>query len=163
MRDKEKCCVVFTLFEITGNILFMIPQQKRLHLADTMMHNIIKLRITFFVDIMSFKSTIDTKLREFQYKYIIRIIPQAYLFLNVIQFNRISNFYNSYIETVNHFFWECHYTQKFWSELKTFLATININIEFNIFTVTFGIIGKGQKNQLLNFIIISSKYFIFKS
>ena len=50
---------------------------------------------------MPFKSTIDTKLREFQYKYIMRIIPtNKFLFkCNLVQSN-LCDFCNSYIETL---------------------------------------------------------------
>ena len=117
-----------------------------------------------FIYTLPFKSTIDTKLREFQYKYIMRIIPtNKYLFKCNLTQSNLCDFCSSYIETVNHLFWECHYVQHFWSELKTYLSNLNINITFDLSTITFGVIEKGLHNTLKNYILICSKYFIFRS
>ena len=113
---------------------------------------------------LPFKTTIDTKLREFQYKYIMRIIPtNTYLFKCKIVTSNLCDFCNSYTETVNHLFWECQSAQQFWSELKTFLNNINIIVTFDLQNITFGIEGKGLRNSLINFIIICGKYFIFRN
>ena len=113
---------------------------------------------------LPFKTIIDTKLREFQYKYIMRIIPtNTYLFKCKITMSNLCDFCNSYTETVNHLFWECQNSQQFWSELKTFLANKNINITFDLLNIIFGVEGKGVHNSLINFIIICGKYFIFRS
>jgi hypothetical protein len=117
-----------------------------------------------FIYNLPFKTTIDTKLREFQYKYIMRIVPtNKYLFKCKLVPSTLCDFCNSYIETVNHLFWECHNTQQLWSGLQSLLTNLNINITFDLLTITFGIKGKGLQNSLLNFIIISGKYFIFRS
>ena len=117
-----------------------------------------------FIYTLPSKTTIDTKLREFQYKYIMRIVPtNKYLFKCKLVPSTLCDFCNSYIETVNHLFWECHNTQQFWSGLQSLLTNLNINITFDLLTITFGIKGKGLHNSLLNFIIISGKYFIFRS
>ena len=93
-----------------------------------------------------------------------RIIPtNKYLFKCKLVPSTLCDFCNSYTETVNHLFWECQNTQQFWSELQSMLKDLNINITFNILNITFGIEGKGLQNALLNFIIISGKYFIFRS
>ena len=113
---------------------------------------------------LPFKTIIDTKLREFQYKYIMRIIPtNTYLFKCKLVMSNLCDFCNSYTETVNHLFWECQNSQQFWSELKTFLTNKNINITFDLLNITFGVEGKGVHNSLINFIIICGKYFIFRS
>ena len=104
---------------------------------------------------LPFKTTIDTKLREFQYKYIMRIIPtNTYLFKCKLAPSNLCDFCSSYTETVNHLFWECHYSQQFWSELKTFLTNINIIVTFDLRNITFGVEGIGLRNSLINFIII---------
>ena len=46
---------------------------------------------------------------------------------------------------------------------KTFLTNINIIITLDLFTITFGVKERGFHNTLKNFIIICSKYFIFRS
>ena len=93
-----------------------------------------------------------------------RIIPtNKYLFKCNLTQSNLCDFCNSNIETVNHLFWECHYAQNFSAELKTFLSNINIIITFDLFTVTFGLIDKVSQNTIKNYMIICSKYFIFRS
>ena len=67
------------------------------------------------------------------------------------------------IETVKHLFWECHQSQLFWSQLKTFLLGLGIVIELNYKLICFGNLNVPLKQHLLNFIIISANYFIFRN
>ena len=66
-----------------------------------------------------------------------------------------------YIDSLNHLFWECHLIQIFWRDLQIFLATKNINIDFNFEIISFGILDKVYLQCTKNFIIFSAKYFIF--
>ena len=47
--------------------------------------------------------------------------------------------------------------------IKTFLAELNIELTLNYKTICFGKMVNIKKDILVNFIIISAKYFIFKS
>ena len=106
------------------------------------------------------KSTIDTILRNFQYKFLMQIIPtNSFLLKCKIVNTNLCDFCNRNIETVKHLFWECHYSQHFWSQLKTFLLGIGIYFELKYKFICFG----KRKQQILNFIIISAKYFIFRN
>ena len=70
--------------------------------------------------ILPIKCTIDTKLREFQYKFLKRIIPTN-IFLFKCKLAIISNVCDvcsSDIETVKHLFWDFQVTQTFWLQLK---------------------------------------------
>ena len=110
------------------------------------------------------KSTIDTILREFQYKFLTRIIPtNSFLYKCKISNTTLCDFCCRDIETFKHLFWECHYSQHFWSQLKSFLSESNIEIVMNYELICFGKINNEQKDNLINFIIFSAKYFIFKN
>ena len=110
------------------------------------------------------KSTIDTKLRDFQYKFIKRIIPtNTFLFKCNISSSNLCDFCSSDIETVKHLFWECQFSQQFWLQLKTFLNNLSIDVTFDYKNICFGISSSPMSNTLINFIILSAKYFIFKS
>ena len=53
-------------------------------------------------------------------------------------------------------------SQDFWSQLKTFLGSVNINLWLDYKTICFGTDGAKKSETLINFIIISAKHFIFK-
>ena len=110
------------------------------------------------------KSTIDTKLRDFQFKFLKRIIPtNTFLFKCNISSSNLCDFCSSDIETVKHLFWECQFSQQFWLQLKTFLNNVNIDVTFDYKNICFGISNTTLSNSIINFIILSAKYFIFKS
>ena len=97
------------------------------------------------------KSTIDTILRDFQYKFLMQIIPtNSFLLKCKISNTNLCDFCNRNIETVKHLFWECHHSQHFWSQLKTFLLGLGILIELNYELIYFGKLNVLHKQQLLN-------------
>lgn len=112
------------------------------------------------------RTTHDIKLQNFQYKYLLRIIPTNKFLLKCnIGTSALCDFCVMEIETVNHLFWECIHVQHFWRELSHFLSNCNINIPLNLKTVSFGITHKFNETdkQVQNFIIVSAKYFIFRN
>ena len=68
------------------------------------------------------KLTIDTKLRNFQYKYLMHILPKnSFLHkCNLVQ-STLCDFCNMHIETNIHLLWDCHPIQKFWTDIKNFI------------------------------------------
>lgn len=114
----------------------------------------------------SFKCTISTKLREFQYKYLMRIIPNnSFLFKCKIKPSNLCDFCNMSIDSNKHLFWECIHTQEFWSEINQLMKNkLNYNTNVNYNTISFCNIQDTpqQKAILVNFIILLAKYFIFK-
>ena len=113
---------------------------------------------------MPFKCTIDSKLRIFQYKYLTRIIPtNTYLYKCKLASSNLCDFCNMHMETLKHMYWECSELQVFWTRIKNFLNSKNITFDMNFKTISFGIIAKSDMDNILNFIIILAKYFIFKS
>ena len=70
-------------------------------------------------------SSIDTKLRNFQFKFLHRIIPtNKSLFKYKLVNSNICDICNMNIDSIKHLFWECPHVQHFWSELKNYLNDI---------------------------------------
>ena len=115
-----------------------------------------------------FQITIDTKLRAFQYKYLMHIVPNnKYLFRCGLVESNLCNFCNMSIETNEHLFWECNIIQTFWEYIRQFISEkipiigdIYLNFE-NISLCNNHSINNNLSN-CINFIILLAKYFIFK-
>ena len=113
-----------------------------------------------------FKSTNDIKLRNFQYKYIMRIVPtnQFLTKCNIVG-SAHCEFCSMEIETVSHLFWECAHVQQFWTSVADLLRVCDSNINITVKTITFGICQSKPKCDaiVINFIIFLAKYFIFQN
>ena len=108
--------------------------------------------------------TIYIKLREFQYKFLKRIVPtNTFLFKCKISNSNLCEFCSRDNETVKHLFWECNKIQHFWSQIKTFLMNSNIDITIDYLNICLGYTKAHVHSKLINFIILSAKYFIFKN
>ena len=106
------------------------------------------------------KCTIDTKLRYFQYKYLMKILPcNKFLLKCKIVNSSLCDFCNMNEETVKHLFWECPVSRNFWNRLELFLHNKGFSIDLNFDIITF----YSTKYQIFNFIILLAKYFIFSN
>lgn len=112
--------------------------------------------------------TIETKLREFQYKYLMHIIPNNnFLFKCNIVASQLCDFCTMHNDSNFHMFWECHLIQDFWIKITDFLRTIlrtnnlaQLNYEY------ISLCNFNHNNIVyemnINYIILLAKYFIFK-
>ena len=79
---------------------------------------------------MAHRCTIDMKLRNFQCKYLMRIVPNnKYLFKCKLAPTVLCDFCAMQEEINAHLFWECFYVQEYWSRIQTFLKNNNLEIE----------------------------------
>ena len=77
-----------------------------------------------------FKATLDTSLRNFQYKIVMGILPTNTLLVKYkIKDNSLCDLCNNNEETISHLFWECTKTQILWHKLTEFLKNKNITFE----------------------------------
>lgn len=112
------------------------------------------------IHVLPFKCTIDTKLRNFQYKFLMRIIPTNKFLLKCRKIaSNLCDFCNQHIETQSHLFYDCYHVQLFWNQLNTFLADKEINIDLSKERIFFGILDKDY--ILVNYILICAKHYIF--
>ena len=73
--------------------------------------------------------------------------------------SNLCDFCNRNIETLLHIFYECPVVQNFWGEFQQFLRSKDIQFELKSKTICFG--SEDRNNDMLNFLIISAKYFIY--
>ena len=116
------------------------------------------------VNLIPFRCLIDTKLRTFQYKYIMRIIPNnKFLYKCNINNTSLCDFCSMHVETNKHLFWDCHVTRAFWTDFHNFLNSKRIVIELSYKNISFGTNDWSSNTNIINCIIIIAKYFIFKT
>ena len=107
--------------------------------------------------------TVSSKLRNFQYKYLMRIVATNKM---LIKFKLVSSnlcdFCSMEIETVNHLFWTCINAQTFWLHNKNeYFNNRNININLDLLKITFGLQTQCRYTSVIHFVILSAKYYIY--
>ena len=108
------------------------------------------------------RSTISSIIRNFQYKFLTRILPtNKWLYKCKLVNSSLCDFCNMFTDSINHLFWECQHIQQFWRDLHTFLATKHVYIDFSYELISFGFLDNSQLPYSKNFIVFSAKYFIF--
>lgn len=159
-QDKLTNSFTYKTFMQKKKINVVRPQQKW---NDTFFNVNLNWKSIYLV---AQKSTNDIKLRNFQYKYLMRIVPtNQFLTKCHITNSTLCEFCNMEIETLLHLFWECIYVQDFWTSLRDFFTQIHRNINITLKTVSFGICHQinDKTLQANNFVIFQAKYFIFLS
>ena len=117
---------------------------------------------------LPFKITLNTKLREFQYKVLHRICyTNIMLFKFGLAVSPLCYFCNKELETLEHFFFYCSKVSTFWNELNILLKSQKlISKNFHIQDhILFGLFSADNvdDNILVNYTILESKYLIFRS
>ena len=104
----------------------------------------------------------QTVLTSFRYKILHRILPtNKYLFICKLKNSNLCDFWSSFIETIEHIFWECPITQRLWSQLVNFLNNRGIMITINIMYVWIGTDQCRNHNSTINFVLLLMKYVIY--
>lgn len=112
---------------------------------------------------------VDTKakIQSFQYAIIHRFFPCG-LYLskwlkNSSPYCSICNQYQ--IDTISHYFYTCQGTHSLWTDLENWLnrcfSTHNITIKMNCKDIILGFSEPGRHIELLNFITLQAKWFIY--
>ena len=110
----------------------------------------------------TYKITIDTSLRSFNYKFLLRIIPtNKYLYKCKIKPTNLCDFCNMEIETIEHLFWDCQKTQLLWNELNNFIASKSMNTVITKQEAFLGIHVIGKYSLICNFLILLMKFYVF--
>ena len=113
---------------------------------------------------LAFETTLDTKLREFQYKILNLII-----FTNekLHRFKMIDSplcaFCNAEVESLEHLLYFCKSSSFFWKELLSWIAVeANIVLNASLLDILFGKFDLETDFLLVNHILLLAKYFIYK-
>ena len=113
---------------------------------------------------LPYKSTLDVTLRNFQYKFLHRIIPtNTFLFKCKLSDTNLCDFCHNSIENIDHLFWECTKIQTILSMLHTWLNSIGIMFNLSKEILFFGELKINLHSNMINFILILMKYYIFKT
>ena len=95
---------------------------------------------------VNFQSTIDSKLRSFQYKLLHRAIPtNKYLFQCKIKDSDLCYFCHETTESLEHLFWFCPKVRKFWNDVKCLFN--DCQLPENFMTPKSVILGYRGKND----------------
>ena len=104
----------------------------------------------------------DTKLMDFQYRFLQRIIykKKELLKMKIIN-NSLCSFCNNVNEDISHVYWECKVTQGFWEKLQNWVYnSYPYQLMFSKLMIFF---GTPHHDRLLNHIIIAAKRHIYTS
>jgi len=107
-----------------------------------------------------YTTTIDTILRNFQHKLVMRILPTNALLYKYVTSN-ICEQCNCFEETIEHMFWDCQITQNLLLNLNIFLANKNINIDYKKIDIMFGLSSNSPYSCMYNYLIILMKNLLF--
>ena len=107
---------------------------------------------------LAFETTLDTKLREFQYKILNLIVftnEKLHCFKMVD--SPLCAFCNAEVESLEHLLYFCKSSSVFWKELLSWTAAdANIVLNVSLLDILFG------KFVLVNHILLLAKYFIYR-
>lgn len=110
------------------------------------------------------KSCNNTKLHWFQYRVLHRILAtNDFLYKIRIKDNNLCTFCNVHSETLVHLFWSCRIVFDFWDRIEKWInEKVNGSFSIIMFSVFFGISYNQECNKPFNYIIILTKYYIYK-
>ena len=113
---------------------------------------------------LPFIVTIETKIREFQYKILNNIVfTNENMFRLKMIDSPLCTFCKREIESIEHLFFYCNVTKTFWEAFCSWLSNCNINIQsFKITEILFGIFNIGDDFIILNHLILTAKLYIYR-
>ena len=112
---------------------------------------------------LSFKVSLETKIREFQYKVLNNIVfTNEKLFKIKMIDSPQCTFCKNEIESLEHLFYNCEITRSLWVALRSWLMECNINLEpLSFFNVLFSIFNAGEDFVTVNRLILVAKFYIY--
>jgi hypothetical protein len=112
-----------------------------------------------------YKTSIDTYLRNFQYKIIHNFLPvnkKLYTW-KLVDSPRCSYCFTE-IETLEHLFCECSITKTFYLSIREWCKTFNVKLpQMNITTILYGFLPPNINNALVNSLILLYKQIVYNS
>ena len=112
-----------------------------------------------------YKTTLYTKLREFQFKILNKILYTNDLLYKIGKVKSpLCDFCQSDLENTEHLLFHCRFVKRFWNEMYVLLKAKNLlSKPLKIEEVIFGICEDKPNVLLANLIILSGKYYIYYS
>lgn len=111
---------------------------------------------------MPFRTSLDTKSREFQYKLLNRcLITNSFLNKIGIIPSPACSFCGEVNESLEHFFISCRYTKDFWAEVIKWFDNQDVKIKhLSEKDIMFGIL-RCEDELLINHILIIAKQYLY--
>ena len=66
-------------------------------------------------------------------------------------------------ELISHLFFNCNFTLDFWTKVRQWLQTFQINIPLDIRPMIFGHLGTLSETSITNYVILAAKEYIWKT
>ena len=111
-----------------------------------------------------YTTTIDIKLRNFQYKLIHNILPDNRLLQKMgVKDDDLCNFCRNTRDSVVHYIWECPTATLYWNNFKIwFESTTSLHINLSLTNVLFGqqYAGDNIQDAFINYIILIAKHYL---
>ena len=111
----------------------------------------------------AFLSTKDKKLRTFQFKFLHRrIATNDFLYKVGITSNDLCSFCNLHLETLEHIFWSCPFTQAFWINVTEWINLNTPSLQTYHFPISIclGLVPIPDK-MLINQTLLIARHYIY--
>ena len=111
---------------------------------------------------LPFRTSLNTKSREFQYKLLNRcLVTNSFLSKIGVVSSPASSFCGEMSESFEHFLISCHYSKNFWAEVINWLDNQGVKIgQFSDKDLLFGIL-KCEDELFVNLILIIAKQYLY--
>lgn len=105
----------------------------------------------------------DTKLQAFQFKLIHCVLPCKKYLVNIhIKADATCSYCDS-VDTLQHFFYTCQPVYALWNALSSWLTNyVDLHIQLDARTLLFGIPRSTKQSLVINFVILSTKFYIYR-
>ena len=112
---------------------------------------------------LPFTVTIETKIREFQYKMLNNIVfKKEKLFRLKMIDSPLCTFCKRENESFEHLFFYCGVTMIFWEALCSWLSNYKIGVQpFTLIDILFGVFNIGDDCSIINHLILTAKLYIY--
>ena len=113
---------------------------------------------------LPFTVTVETKLRELQYKILSDIAhTNDKLFrFKMIESPALCTFCQKDDESLEHLLFHCTITKNFWLTSSSWISELNISMEtLTLINILFGVFNDNEDFAILNHLILIAKYFIY--
>ena len=113
---------------------------------------------------MPFTVTIETKIREFQYKVLNNIVfTNEKLFRLKMKDSPSCTFCEREVESFEHLFFYCDITKTFWEALCSWLGECKVKFQpFTLMDIFFGVFNTEEDFCILKHLILTAKFYIYK-
>ena len=113
---------------------------------------------------LPFVVTIETKIREFQYKLLNDIVfTNEKLFRFKMIDSPLCSFCKKDVESLEHLLFHCNFVESFWKTFTSWLTNQNITLEtLTLVNILFGVYNEDEDNIILNHLILMAKFHIYK-